>query len=139
MNDNHKLTASTLKEKILAARDLSRESVFVKEWDLTLYIQEMSAADKLDYQRCGIARGDDGEIILGPDGVTPVVNKGALGIFQEALLVRTLVDSKGKRVFTNDEIDMLKQKSAAVLERLHELSAKLNKTRLKDQEVVEGN
>ena len=139
MTESQHQNAATLKSLILAAQDRSREKVYVEEWDLDVYIQEMSAGERLDYQKTGMKRDDAGKIVLAADGVTPVVDPEALGIFQEALLVRTLVDSEGTRLFSDDEIDDLKTKSAAVLTRLHDHAARLNKTRAQDQETIQGN
>ena len=138
-NEKNRSVSPALKHKILSARDLKREEVFVDEWDVTIYITEMSGAEKTDYQTIGVAHNSDGEIMLGPDGVTPVVNKDAFGLFQEALLVRTIVDENGDRLFTNEEIGELKTKSATVLERLHDISARLNRTRPDDIKALEKN
>ena len=140
MNDNHPEkeapaeAASPLRQQILAAQDLKRETVYVEEWDLTVYVTELTAAAKTEYQALGVKRDEEGAIMFAADGITPVVNRDAIVDFQEALLIRTLVDDTGNRIFSNDDLAVLKKKSASVLERLHEVSARLNKTRPKDVE-----
>lgn len=93
----------SLKEKILAAKD-SRvlESVQVPEWnDATVFFRVMTGAERDSFEE---------SIIVG--GTVDMTNISA------KLLVRTLADENGARIFGDHEADELGAKSSIVLRRL---------------------
>ena len=55
------------------------------------------------------------------------------------LLVRTICDDKGKRIFTDKDTDLLGSKAASALEKIFDVAQKLNKLGGKDFEDIEKN
>ncbi len=101
----------SLKEKILAAKD-SRvlESAEVPEWnDATVFFRVMSGAERDAFEE---------SIIVG--GAVDMTNISA------KLLVRTLADEQGNRIFGDHEADDLGKKSSIVLRRLYPIAQRVN-------------
>ena len=132
------LQASTLRSRILEARDLKREPVNVKEWGVTVYVQELSSAAKTQLSSSNLQRNAEGDLILDEKN-NPKVDRDALTSFQESLLIATLVDEEGTPIFNSEDVTRLAEKNAAVIERLHEAAANVNKTREKDVEALAKN
>jgi hypothetical protein len=118
------------KTAILAAPDRRRETVDVPEWGegAQVILQEMSA---LDRDRFNTERQI--EFVDGPPGKdgkptqVPKMGTDAMVNYAARVLVRCIVDEEGKRIFTDDDAEMLGGKSTKVLQRLFKVVAELNK------------
>jgi hypothetical protein len=97
------------REAILDAEDLERVEVEVPEWGVTVYVSELGGRDAEDFFHS--MRGEDGK-----------PKKG----FRERLLLKTLFNAEGDRIFTDDDEAALGGKKNAVIERLFEAAMKLN-------------
>jgi hypothetical protein len=100
------------RESILSADDLAKTVVPVPEWGGEVAVRMLTGTER-DALYASL-RSADGAI----DGVA----------FRGRLLVRTIVGDDGKRMFADDEVELVNSKSASVLDRLYEAADKLNST-----------
>lgn len=113
-----------LADKILQADDLQTETVRIDEWDATVHVRELTAAERDAYEQSIVAR--EGEPMN-------------LRNIRARLVALTLVDDKGERIFTDEQAEALGRKSGRVLDRLFDVAQRLNKMRKQDVEDVKGN
>lgn len=97
------------KSAILSAADLKHEDVEVKAWGGTVRIRAMNGLER-----------DEFRAAIADDGPLPV------GKFSAALLVATIVDEKGERLFTADDMAALQTKSARSLDAPANVAMRLN-------------
>lgn len=109
------------KEQILAARDFTFEKVDVPEWGGDVIIRTMSGAARDAFQA---AFGGE---------------KRALGTFEATLLASTLADESGALLFTVEEVEELRGKSAAVLDRVSNEAMRINGMGIAAQEEAAKN
>jgi hypothetical protein len=95
---------------ILAADDVKTQLVSVPEWGGSVYVSSMTGAMR-----------DAWEQMLVKDGASNIENARA------KLLVVSVVDEGGNRVFSDADIDALGQKSASALNRLALVAQKLSR------------
>lgn len=99
---------SKLGDEILALDDLKKERVHVQQWDLDVYVREMSGAERQEFLK--IARDEKQHARA------------------EAWLVALVAeDSNGEKIFTIDQVDSLMQKNAKALDILGKVILALNK------------
>lgn len=98
------------REAIIAANDIKKELVKVPEWGGEIYISLMTGESR-----------DAWEQSLVSDKGTNLVN------IRARLVAFTAVGEDGKRIFTNDDADLLGQKSSTALERCAKTAQKLNR------------
>ncbi len=110
------------KQQILESNDLKRETVPVKEWGGSVIVQALS----------GVSR-DAFEQSLVHDGKTDLINVRA------KLVARCVVDESGMRLFSEEDIEALGQKSARALERISKVAQRLNGMGDKELEEIRGN
>lgn len=102
------------RDEILRAVDLPTEAVDVPEWGGTVLVRGLTAKERLD-----IARE-----ITGPDGK---VDHALTLDLQIGLPFKCMVDLDGKRLFDSpDDLRLLKNKSAAALERVFDVAQRLS-------------
>ncbi len=99
-----------LKERILAAQDLTSEPVTVPEWGETVTVRVMTGADR--------------------DSLTSSMRDSAGNVdlmkYRARLLVRCLVNEDGTTMFSEAEIDALNAKSSIALDRLFAVADRIN-------------
>lgn len=110
------------KEQILKADDLEVLTLEVPEWGGNVAMRALSASERIKWEQD-----------VFPNGVVDTEK------FLTALVARSLIDNEGKRLFTDDEFSALSGKNPAVLGRLREAAAKLNKMGADDQKEAEKN
>lgn len=98
------------KAAILGVEDLKHEDVPVPQWGGTVRVRMMTGAERDEF-RSAIANEE---------------GKSSPGQVSAALLVATCIDETGARLFSAEDIDALKEKSAAALDVLAEASMRLN-------------
>ena len=100
------------RDQILEAPDAVVETVEVPEWGGSVNVRGLSAAERDQYeQETFVASGNEKASWIGA---------------RARLVVRTLVDEKGQRLFTKGDIDRLGQKSAVALNRVWEVAMSLS-------------
>ncbi|SMP71969.1 hypothetical protein [Noviherbaspirillum suwonense] len=96
------------KEQILSAKDFTSEIVPVEAWGGEVHIRAMSGAER-DAFRAAIEGG-----------------QAPVGKFEASLLALTLADEHGALLFTLQEVEALRGKSAAVLDKLAQEAMRIN-------------
>lgn len=96
------------KDAILAADDLPKERVSVPEWGGDVYVRTMTGTDRDAFEAS----------LIGKDG--------RLENVRARLVSLTICSESGDRLFTDDEISALGNKSAKALDRLFAVSQRLN-------------
>ena len=126
-----------LRDQIFGAQDLPKEEVFVPEWDVTVWVRGLTAAEKDDYHM--------GALVLAGDG-TPVIEDGKAKLALDRLkdmriklVLYTTVDDKGGRIFSDDDAEKLGTKATGAIERLFEVASRLNRFSDSDAEELAGN
>lgn len=111
------------KEQILQTNDLPKELVKVPEWDGEVYVRTMTGAERDNFEQ------------------SLVISKGKMNLanIRARLCALAICDENGNRLFTDSEIEQLGQKSAAALDRIFEVTQKLNGIGAKDIEELEKN
>ncbi len=110
------------REAILGAKDAHQEVVNVPEWGGNVCIRAMSGAERDDFRAA----------IEGAE--TSLVGK-----FEAPLLALTMVDEEGKRLFSIDDVEALRAKSATVLDRLAQIALRVNGMSAEAQEEAAKN
>jgi len=101
------------RDAILNADDLKHEDVEVPEWGGEVRVQELPGVEREAYEA---------EVADLRESST----HDKFCNLRARLLVRSVIDEKGERVFTNADIAMLGQKSASVLDRLFDIAQELS-------------
>lgn len=98
------------KSAILGASDLKHEDVSVPAWGGSVRVRTMTGQERDEFRTA----------ISTEEGGIPV------GKFAAALLVATLVDESGERLFSAADMDALQKKSAASLDAPAAVAMRLN-------------
>lgn len=101
------------RDDILAAADIVTELVAVPEWGGEVYVKGMTGAERDKFEG-GIVE------MRGKSQSLNMANVRA------KLASFTICDEKGKRLFSEKDIDALAQKSAAALQRVFEVAQRLS-------------
>lgn len=109
---------NSLKERILSSKDLKKEKVLTPEWEKVpfVFVTEMRADDRDDF---------DQYIFEMRSKLDP--KKREYPHIRAALAVATIVDEKGERIFSFDDVEAVGNKSGIVLDRIFDASNRLNK------------
>lgn len=117
------------REQILQADDLPKQPVPVPEWGGEVYVRTLTGHERDAWEA---------ECVLF-DGRKATTNMDALNRTRARLCARCICDETGKRLFTDEDIEALGAKSAAALDRVYEVAAKLNKVSKEDLEELAKN
>jgi hypothetical protein len=110
------------KAAILAAHDLETEEVAVPEWGGTVLVRAMSARDR-----------DALEVAIGGTGAANLDNVRA------RIVAASVVDEDGKRLFDPGDVVALGEKSAAAVDRVFTVAARLSAITPGDVETLAKN
>ena len=110
------------KEQILQAQDLPRETVPVPEWGGDVLVRTMTGAERDSWEAETVQE--------------QAVNRINL---RARLCARCIVDEQGGRLFTDKDAEALGAKSAAALDRVFTVAARLNALSKADTEELEKN
>ncbi len=94
------------RKSILAADDVRKEKVAVPEWGGDVFLSVLTGTDR--------------------DRFEESYSEQKMKAFRIRFLLLALCDEKGKRLFDDDESDILGKKSSVVINRLFEAGWKLN-------------
>lgn len=103
---------SSLKEQIIAAKDVQIERVATPEWGIDVYVRAMSGASRDKFEQAVIASRDGDKYD----------NTG----LRSMLIALTLCDADGNLVFELSDRKAIEGKNAAVLQRIFDASTKIN-------------
>ena len=110
------------RQDILKCSNLKKEKITIPEWGGDIFVSEMSGETR-----------DVWEVALLKSHDNNKKNRKAL------LIVSTVVDEKGKRLFSDDDIEAVGKLSGIVLEKVCTLAIELNGLSVKSLEKSEGN
>jgi len=116
----------SLRELILTAEDLPREPVEVPEWGATVYVREMTGKERDEYESNLIDKKD-----------MPI--KERLRNMRAQLVVLCTVDEDGQRIFSDDDVEAVGNKSAKALNRIVDAAQNMNQLSDRDIEETAGN
>jgi hypothetical protein len=114
------------KDAILSSDDLPKELVAVPEWGGEVYVRCLTAAERDDWEAS----------VMHMEGNKTKAN---LQNLRAKLVARTVCDEDGARMFEDKDVVALGAKSAAALDRLYTVAAKLSKISKNDEEELLGN
>lgn len=110
------------KDDILKADDLEQEECEVPEWGGAVLVRALNGRERDDYEAsCVQQRGKD-------------MHRNLANV-RAKLVVRSVIDEEGKRLFRDQDANALGLKSAAALDRVFTVAARLS--RLSDEDVEE--
>lgn len=121
---------SLSKEQILAADDSKKELVQVPEWGGEVWVKCMSGSDRDTWEFSIFAERQKAE----KEG-----RSFSIPNFRARLVAATLCNEKGERLFSNEEIVVLGNKSSAALESVFLAARRINKLRDEDVESLVKN
>ena len=113
------------KQQILAADDLPRELVQVPEWGGSVYVSTMTGTERDAFEAESVGTEQ-----------TPAER---LANFRARLLVRTVVDDAGVRMFSDADAAELGKKAAPAIMRLYDVALRLNRLAAKDVDDLSKN
>jgi hypothetical protein len=116
------------KDQILASDRKKTVDVHVKEWSGDVRLQELSASDRDMWE--------NESFVLNAEGTGAKFNPKHA---RARLVVRCIVDDKGRRMFSDDEVAAIGSLSAATVQRLFNAARKLNAISDDDLSELEGN
>lgn len=106
-----------LREQILQAQDVVRESLVVPEWGVTLILQGLTAAERDDFEVSCLT-----EKRVGGKMVTTHMLKNV----RAKLVAMCVVDEQGGRIFKPEDVAELGKKSGLVLARIFDVCQRLS-------------
>lgn len=95
------------KDQIFAAQDLQVSYIDIPEWGGQIKVKEMSAADRIEFEKQQSSDLKPSEMIV-------------------RLVLMTCVDDNNQRIFSNDDLQALEQKSPSILLKIFNESMKIN-------------
>lgn len=98
------------REDILSHTDLKKEKIFVKEWGGEIFVSEMTAESRDEWEQ-NIVKRD---------------NKDKLVNARAKLIVVTVVDEDGNRLFNDEDVEKIGKLSSKVIDKIAVISQKLN-------------
>ena len=116
------------KDQIYAAQDLPTERVAVPEWGGDLIVKTMTSAERDQWEE---------EWLIWRENVNG--SKDAFRFYDAFLVSRAVVDEDGKRMFIQEDVKKLADKSAKVVGRIAEVARRLNFITLADVEAAAKN
>lgn len=96
------------KHKILAVDDTQLEKIVVPEWDAEVYIRVLTGTDRVYFENAIDDKGKDRKNIMA------------------VLCALSIVDDRGNRLFSNEDVDALSKKSSKALARIAKAALSLN-------------
>jgi len=99
-----KLTAAQLRDKIFSAADTKPVAYEVEEWGVTLYIRPIRYNRRADFREI-LENADDDSVAAQED-------------FSMSMIIETCEDEDGNKLFTPDDIPMLKQRAMGTIDTL---------------------
>lgn len=114
------------RDQILNADDLPRETVEVPEWGGSVLVRGMTGRQRDRFEESMVQEKKGKRKLNMQD-------------FRARGCAECIIDEKGERVFSEQDVQLLAQKSAAALERVYAVVARLSGLRPEDEEELLGN
>lgn len=134
------------KDQILSKDDLKKEELYIPEWGASVLISELSADARDEFEQFMVEQRDKLQPKQGQRPKMPgkkqdklQAKKKEYAHIRAALAAYTLVDEKGDRLFSTQDIMELGKKSGMALDRIFDVANKLNKIYGQEREDLEKN
>ncbi len=116
------------RDQILKCEDIQVEKVDIPEWGGYVFVKGMSGKER-------------GQLEASMSLMKGAYKEDNWKLYRAKLLVLTVVDSEtnGNRIFSEDDVNALNEKSAAVLDRLTDVAQRLSGYRKQDVEEITKN
>lgn len=114
------------RDDILKAEDIAAETVSVPEWGGEVLVRGLTGRERDTFEA---------DLLVRRGGQMEVDPRNA----RARLVALCVVGDDGKRLFTRDDIGALGEKSAAALNRVYEMAARLSGLGESDMKELEGN
>jgi len=121
----------TSREAILATQDLPTETVLVPEWGGAVLVRGLTGKERDDYEA--------GIMVSRRDGATGKLTQTMnLANVRARLVVRSVVDQTGTRIFADADAEVLGDKSASAVARVFDVAQRLSGMRPEDLDELVG-
>ena len=118
------------RDDVMACKTLKRAMVFVPEWKGNLWVRELTAAERDDYEQSLMSTRRVGKRV----DVQPNFRNA-----KARMAVKATIDTQGNRVFTDKDAEVLGEKSSAALNVLADKIQELSGMTAGDLEDLEKN
>lgn len=126
------------RDQILEAQDIETEDVEVPEWQGTVRVKGLTGEERDSFEAaCMMERPSYDAKGKQVRGRTEMARN--LANTRAKLVARSVVGEDGERLFTDHDVAVLGQKSAAALERVFDAAARLSRLSDEDIEELSGN
>ena len=115
------------KDDILKADDIETREVPVPEWGGTVRVRALSGKDRDAYEASCMQERSKGQMVRN------------LANVRAKLVVRSIIDADGNRIFADTDANALGAKSAAALDRVFAVAAELSRLSEEDVDELAGN
>jgi hypothetical protein len=119
--------AMLTRDMILAADDLPKELVEVPEWGGSVYVRCLTGTERDAWEASVVDMSGNGKA------------KANLENLRAKLVARCACDEAGARIFSDADVAVLGAKSAAAMDRLYTVAARLSKISKEDESELLGN
>lgn len=114
------------RDAIMSVDDMDYEIVDVPEWGGKVRVRSMTGSER-DAFEASLVKGTGKQQRVSVENI------------RAKLVALTVVDMEGNRIFNDKDITFLGRKSAAALDRVYEVSARLSKISKEDVDELAGN
>lgn len=114
------------RDQILGADDLEKKEVDVPEWGGSVYVRALSGKQRNQLEMIALRYSDQNDL-------------SALENYNGLIAAWSIVDENGNRLFTDDEVGLLMEKSASALNTIVEEARELSGITEEDVEEIAGN
>lgn len=115
------------RDQILGAEDIGTEDVPVPEWGGTVRVRGLSGRERDAYEAAMVQISANGARRVTMDNI------------RAGLVARSVVDAEGNRLFSDEDVKALGEKSGAALDRVWDVARRLSGLSEEDvEELAEG-
>lgn len=118
------------RDQILKAQDLRRELVSVPEWGGDVYVRSFTALEREEVEMRSMQMVD---VATGQ-----IKDARQMAGLKAWIVSRCVVDSDGRRILTDGDVDGLQGKAAQVIGRLADVASRLSALSVEDAEKNSG-
>jgi hypothetical protein len=126
------------RDEILAAEDLATEDVNVPAWDGTVRVRALTAKERDAFEASCMRERPKLDATGKPIPGQMEYTRDPANM-RAKLVVRTVVDEAGKRLFKDNDAPLLGEKSASAVDALFDVAARLSGLGESDVGELEGN
>lgn len=115
-----KVINSALRKKILEAKPKEVESFYVPDWDVTVWLRELTLGERDEFEALQMKRGEDGSITMETRGL------------KARLIILCACEEDGSPIFTMEDEALVNGLGAATMETIFAACQRINRMRKED-------